>query len=79
MSGGPVPASTTALAKPLERSDAAGTALRNLMWLSGDKIVSVTLGLLVFGLIARQYGPGGAGQFSYGAAVLQAALGLSLV
>jgi O-antigen/teichoic acid export membrane protein len=77
MSGAPVPA-TTAIAEPLQ-PDAAGTALRNLFWLSGDKIVSVTLGLLVFGLIARQYGPGGAGQFSYGAAVLQAALGLSLV
>lgn len=78
MSGGPVPAST-AIVKPLERSDVTGTALRNLLWLSGDKIVAVVLGLLVFGLIARQFGPGGAGQFSYAVAVLQAALGLSLV
>jgi polysaccharide transporter, PST family len=78
MSGGPVPAST-AIVKPLERSDVTGTALRNLLWLSGDKVVAVVLGLLVFGLIARQYGPGGAGQFSYAVAVLQAALGLSLV
>src|SRR5688572_22196077 len=78
MKGGPVPAST-AIAKPPERSDAAGRALRNLLWLSGDKIVSVALGLVVFGLIARTYGPGGAGQFSYAVAVLQAALGLSLV
>jgi PST family polysaccharide transporter len=78
MNGGPVPASTT-MARPLERSDAAAAAVRNLLWLSGDKVVSVVLGLVVFGLIARHYGPGGAGQFSYGVAVLQAALGLSLV
>jgi PST family polysaccharide transporter len=78
MKGSPVPAST-AIAKPLERSDAAARALRNLLWLSGDKVVSVVLGLVIFGLIARNYGPGGAGQFSYGVAVLQAALGLSLV
>ncbi len=80
MNGAPVPASTAAIASPLSsRADPAGTALRNLIWLSGDKVVSVVLGLLVYGLIARHYGPGGAGQFSYGVAVLQAALGLSLV
>lgn len=73
-----MPASTV-IARPLQRGDAAGAAWRNLLWLSGDKVVSVVLGLLVFGLIARHYGPGGAGQFSYGVAVLQAALGLSLV
>ncbi|HYJ98420.1 MAG TPA: hypothetical protein VEX14_10170, partial [Burkholderiaceae bacterium] len=80
MNGAPVPASTAAIASPLSsRDDPAGTALRNLIWLSGDKVVSVVLGLLVYGLIARHYGPGGAGQFSYGVALLQAALGLSLV
>jgi polysaccharide transporter, PST family len=78
MNGGPLPASTATLAKPL-RAPVASTALRNLLWLSGDKVVSVVLGLLVFGLIARHYGPGGAGQFSYAVAMLQAALGLSLV
>lgn len=57
----------------------ATTALRNLAWLSGDKLFSVLLGLVVFGLIARHLGPTGAGQFSYGVALLQAALGLSLV
>jgi PST family polysaccharide transporter len=72
-------ARSTAIAKPLQQRDASATALRNLLWLSGDKVVSVVLGLLIFGLIARQYGPGGAGQFSYGVAVMQAALGLSLV
>lgn len=61
------------------RAGSSATALRNLLWLSGDKLVSVALGLLVFGLIARHFGPGGAGQFSYGVAVLQTALGLSLV
>jgi polysaccharide transporter, PST family len=58
---------------------AAGAALRNMLWLGGDKVLAVALGLLVFGLIARAYGPEGAGRFSYGVAVLQAALGLSLV
>jgi PST family polysaccharide transporter len=68
------------IADPLDRGgDTARAALRNLLWLSGDKVVSVVLGLLVFGLIARHFGPSGAGQFSYGVAVLQAALGLSLV
>lgn len=77
--GSSVPASTTAaIGKPL-RAPIASTALRNLIWLSGDKVVSVVLGLVVFGLIARQYGPGGAGQFSYGVAMLQTALGLSLI
>jgi O-antigen/teichoic acid export membrane protein len=57
----------------------SATALRNLMWSSADKVVSVALGLLVFGMIARHFGPGGAGQFSYGVAVLQTTLGLSLV
>jgi polysaccharide transporter, PST family len=58
---------------------ARGAALRNMLWLGSDKVLAVIVGLLVFGLIARAYGPVGAGQFSYGAAVLQAALGLSLV
>jgi PST family polysaccharide transporter len=79
MNGGSVPASTTAATPKALRAPAAGTALRNLLWLSGDKVVSVALGLLVFGLIARHYGPGGAGQFSYAVAMLQTALGLSLV
>lgn len=58
---------------------AAARALRNLVWLTGDKVVSVVLGLLVFGLVARAFGPQGAGWFSYGAAVLQATLGFALV
>lgn len=61
------------------RADPSATALRNLLWLSTDKVISVTLGLLVFGMIARHFGPSGAGQFSYGVAVLQTTLGLSLV
>jgi PST family polysaccharide transporter len=71
--------SATAASQRLKRADASAMALRNLMWLSGDKLVAVALGLLVFGMIARHFGPGGAGQFSYGVAVLQTALGLSLV
>jgi PST family polysaccharide transporter len=54
-------------------------ALRNLSWLTGDKVLSVVLGLAVFGLIGRHYGPEGAGRFSYSVAVLQATLGLALV
>jgi O-antigen/teichoic acid export membrane protein len=76
--GSSMPAAS-ALRRRFVRTEAAGTAVRNLLWLSGDKIVSVALGLLVFGLIARRFGPAGAGQFSYGVAVLQAALGFSLV
>jgi O-antigen/teichoic acid export membrane protein len=58
---------------------ALGAAARNLAWLGLDKAVAVVLGLLVFGLVARTLGPQGAGQFSYAVAVLQTALGLSLV
>jgi PST family polysaccharide transporter len=63
----------------LMRGGYSSAALRNLLWLSADKVVAVVLGLLVFGMIARHFGPGGAGQFSYGVAVLQTTLGLSLV
>jgi O-antigen/teichoic acid export membrane protein len=61
------------------RRRAGGAALRNLAWLTGDKVVSVVLGLAVFGLIARAYGPEGAGRFSYSAVVLQIGLSLALV
>lgn len=60
-------------------ADGGSTALRNLAWLTGDKVVSVVLGLLVFGLIGRHYGPEGAGRFSYAVAALQSTLGLALV
>ena len=74
--------SSIAAAAPIGKAvhaEAAGTAARNLLWLSGDKFVSIALGLLVFALIARHSGPEGAGQFSYGVAMLQATLGLALV
>lgn len=58
---------------------AAARALRNLAWLTGDKVFSVVLGLVAFGLVARAFGPQGAGWFSYGVAVLQATLGFALV
>lgn len=58
---------------------AGGTALRNFAWLTGDKVLSVVLGLVVFGLIARHFGPEGAGRFSYSVALMQATLGLALV
>lgn len=79
MNGGSASAPHTAAIAKAPPAPVAATALRNLLWLSGDKVVSVALGLLVFGLIARHYGPGGAGQFSYGVAMLQTALGLSLI
>jgi polysaccharide transporter, PST family len=63
----------------LARRGAGSAALRNFAWLTGDKLLSVVLGLVVFGLIARHFGPEGAGRFSYSVALLQATLGLALV
>ncbi len=54
-------------------------ALKNFFWLAGDKALAVIVGLFVFGLIARTYGPVGSGHFAFASAVLQSALGLSLV
>lgn len=70
---------SSTIAETLERPRASAAALRNLAWLAGDKFVSIALGLLVFALIARRYGPEGAGVFSYAVALLQATLGFSLV
>ena len=39
----------------------------------------MVVGLLVFGMIARAYGPIGSGHFAFASAVLQSALGLSLI
>ncbi|KQP17185.1 hypothetical protein ASF43_29425 [Pseudorhodoferax sp. Leaf267] len=55
------------------------TTIVNLGWVLGDKAFAMVAGLLVFGLIARAFGPQGAGHFSYALAMLQIALGLSLV
>lgn len=59
----------------------AGTraAARNFSWLMADKLLAVALGLFVFGLIARHYGPVASGKLAFGLALLQTALGLSLV
>lgn len=54
-------------------------ALRNLLWLLSDKALALVLGLAIFGMVARAYGPEGSGHFSYGAAMLQIGLGLSMV
>lgn len=54
-------------------------ALANLFWILGDKALAMVLGLLIFGMIGRALGPSGAGHFAFGAALLQVALGLSLV
>jgi polysaccharide transporter, PST family len=54
-------------------------ALRNVLWLGGDKLLSVVAGLLVFGMVARVYGPIGSGHLAFAMAVLQTALGMSLV
>ena len=54
-------------------------ALGNLVWILGDKALAMALGLLIFGMIGRALGPVGAGHFAFAAALLQVALGLSLV
>jgi O-antigen/teichoic acid export membrane protein len=55
------------------------SAARNFAWLATDKIVATVLGLLVFGMIARHYGPVGSGHYAFALTLLQAALCLSLV
>lgn len=54
-------------------------ALGNMVWILGDKALAMALGLLIFGMIGRALGPVGAGHFAFAAALLQVALGLSLV
>lgn len=54
-------------------------ALRNLAWMMVDKAIAVAVGLAVFGLVARWFGPVTSGHLAYALAVFQAALGLSLV
>jgi O-antigen/teichoic acid export membrane protein len=61
------------------RNGGRNAALRNLAWLMTDKALALVFGLLVFGLIARAYGPVGSGHFAFALALLQTALGLSLV
>lgn len=61
------------------RRNARTAALRNFAWLLTDKGMAVLFGLVVFGLIARHFGPEGTGHFAYALALLQTALGLSLV
>ena len=57
----------------------ARIAAANLFWILGDKALAMVLGLLIFGMIGRALGPVGSGHFAFGAALLQVALGLSLV
>jgi PST family polysaccharide transporter len=54
-------------------------ATRNFAWLAGDKTLATLFGVLVFGLIARRYGPVGSGHYAFAVTLLQTALGLSLV
>jgi PST family polysaccharide transporter len=54
-------------------------AARNFAWLAAGKVLATLLGLLVFGLIARHYGPVGSGHYAFAMSLLQTALGLSLV
>ena len=58
---------------------ARARAVGNFVWLALDKLLAVGLGLLVFGVLARQYGPIGSGHFAYGIALMQTGLSLSLV
>ena len=79
MNGAPVPASTAAIANPLGRvEDPAGSALRNLIWLGGEMVVSVVLGLVGYGLFARDDGGGGAGELRFGVAGVRAGLGVGV-
>jgi O-antigen/teichoic acid export membrane protein len=78
-----MPAFEGSLGRPL-RARAAPTpariaAVRNLSWMMLDKVLAVMFGLAVFGLIARWFGSAASGHFAYALAVLQSALGLSLV
>jgi PST family polysaccharide transporter len=54
-------------------------ATRNFAWLASDKAFATVFGILVFGLIARRYGPEGSGHYAFAVTLLQTALGLSLV
>lgn len=54
-------------------------ATRNFVWLMLDKAMGIFFGLAVFGLIARSFGSTASGHFAYALALLQTALGLSLV
>jgi len=82
--GAPVSASnrtnagTAPAAAPAPVSDRAA-ALFNMAWLLGDKAFALVVGLVIFGAIARTYGPTGSGHFAYASALLQTGLGLSLV
>lgn len=58
---------------------ARATAARNFAWLLLDKGLAVVFGLTVFGLIARGLGSAASGHFAYALALLQSALGLSMV
>ena len=53
--------------------------LSNMAWLLGDKALALLIGLIIFGSIARAYGPVGSGHFAYASALLQIGLSLSLV
>ena len=71
--------SSSALLLGRVRALAQLAAVRNFGWLMLDKALSVVFGLAVFGLIARTFGSTASGHFAYALALLQSALGLSLV
>ena len=82
----PIEEAALAGARPVPWSAGGGavaalqsSAARNFAWLATDKVVATLLGLLVFGLIARHYGPVGSGHYAFALTLLQAALCLSLV
>src|SRR5262245_13817580 len=68
-------AATVSVAPTLARV----AATRNFAWLMLDKALGISFGLAVFGLIARGFGSTASGHFAYALALLQTALGLSLV
>jgi len=54
-------------------------ATRNFLWQISEKVLAAGVGVLVFGLIARQYGPDVSGHYAYAMTLMQTALGMSLV
>jgi O-antigen/teichoic acid export membrane protein len=70
---------STARADANAAPTARKTAARNFAWMMLDKSLALFFGLGVFGLIARGFGSTASGHFAYALALLQSALGLSLV
>lgn len=74
-----VPPAGDSACRPQSAISPRSEVFSNIVWLLGDKFLALAIGLLIFGCIARVYGPVGSGNFAYAAALLQIGLSLSLV